>query len=412
MGVSVETGDVQETHRAGVAQGPTEKTVFSILLAVAFCHLLNDMMQSLVLALYPVLKAAFSLSFAEVGLITFTFQITASLLQPLVGLYTDRHPKPYLLACGTAASLIGLALVASAFSYPMLLAACALVGIGSAVFHPESSRVVRTAAGGRYGLAQSVFQVGGNSGQAIGPLMAAAIVIPRGQASLAWFCTAAVLGMLILARIGTWSRRRGIAAARRRAPPRAQRTYPRRTVVVSIMILGALMFSKAFYLASINSYLQFYLIDKFHLSVPTAQTYLFLFLAAIAIGTFAGGPLSDRFDRKYVIWFSILGVLPFTLLLPHANLFWTAVLLGLIGLILASTFPMILVYAQEMVPNKVGLVAGLFFGAAFGLGGLGAALLGVLADRTSINFVYSICAYLPAIGLLVAFLPNQRGRWR
>jgi FSR family fosmidomycin resistance protein-like MFS transporter len=410
--VSVQSGDLQETSHAPLARRQGEKTVFSVLLAISFCHLLNDMMQSLVPALYPILKSSFSLNFSEVGLITFTFQITASLLQPLVGLYTDHRPKPYLLACGMGVTLTGLALVALASSYLMLLVACALVGFGSAIFHPESSRVARAASGGRYGLAQSVFQVGGNSGQAIGPLMAAFIVIPHGQISVAWFCAAALLGMLILANIGTWSRRRAVAAATRRAPPRVEQQHTRRTVFISIAILSALTFSKAFYLASINSYLQFYLIDKFQVSVPTAQTYLFLFLGAIAIGTFGGGPISDRFDRKHVIWFSILGVFPFTMLLPYADLYWTGVLLVLIGLILASTFSMILVYAQELVPGKVGLVAGLFFGAAFGLGGLGAAVLGVLADMTSIGFVYSICAYLPAIGLLAAFLPSQRGRWR
>ena len=409
--MSVQIGDVQETTRAPVARMQAETTVFSILFAIAFCHLLNDMMQALIPAIYPILKSSFSLNFSEVGLITFTFQLSASLFQPLIGLYTDHHPKPYLLACGMGVTLTGLALIASASSYPMLLAACALVGLGSAIFHPESSRIARAASGGRFGLAQSVFQVGGNTGQAIGPLMAAAIIIPHGQTSVAWFCAAALLGMLILANIGTWSRRRG-AAAPRRAAARPERQHTRRTVVISIAILGALTFSKAFYLASINSYLQFYLIDKFQVSVPQAQTYLFLFLGAIAIGTFGGGPISDRFDRKYVIWFSILGVFPFTMLLPYADLYWTGVLLVLIGLILASTFSMILVYAQELVPGKVGLVAGLFFGAAFGLGGLGAAVLGVLADMTSIDFVYSVCAYLPAIGLLAAFLPNQRGDWR
>jgi FSR family fosmidomycin resistance protein-like MFS transporter len=411
--VSVQIGDVPETGRAPAMRMQAETTVFPILFAIAFSHLLNDMMQSLIPAIYPILKSSFSLNFTEVGLITLTFQVSASLFQPLVGLYTDRHPKPYLLACGMGATLAGLAMVAWASSYPMLLAACALVGIGSAIFHPESSRIARAASGGRYGLAQSVFQVGGNTGQAIGPLMAAAIIIPRGQTSVAWFCAAALLGMLILANIGTWSRRRAGATAVRRAAPRLEHQHTRRTVVVSIAILGALTFSKAFYLASINSYLQFYLIDKFQVSVTTAQTYLFLFLGAIAIGTFGGGPISDRFDRKYVIWFSVLGVFPFTMLLPYADLYWTGVLLVLIGLILASTFSMILVYAQELVPGNVGLVAGLFFGAAFGLGGLGAAILGVLADMTSIDFVYSVCAYLPAIGLLAAFLPNQRGsRWR
>ncbi|HWG04701.1 MAG TPA: MFS transporter [Beijerinckiaceae bacterium] len=389
-----------------------EQTVFPILFAVSFCHLLNDMMQSVVPALYPVFKTTYGLDFGQVGLITFTFQITASFLQPLVGLYTDRYPKPYLLASGMGFTLVGLALLASAWSYPVLLAACGLVGIGSSVFHPESSRVARTASGGRYGLAQSLFQVGGNTGQALGPLMAAAIVIPRGQSSVAWFCVAALAAMLILANVGSWTRQRLGQAKKRRAVTQAYHSLSRAKVMTTLVILGALMFSKAVYLASINSYLQFYLIDKFQLNVQSAQIYLFLFLAAVAAGTFGGGPIGDRFGRKYVIWFSILGVFPFTMLLPHANLFWTGVLLVMTGLILASAFSVILVYAQELLPGKVGLIAGLFFGLAFGLAGLGAAVLGVLADHTSIRFVYSVCAWLPGIGLLAAFLPNLHSRAR
>jgi FSR family fosmidomycin resistance protein-like MFS transporter len=384
-----------------------ESTTFVILVALSFSHLLNDMMQSLLPAIYPLLKTNFHLSFGQVGLITFTFQFTASLLQPVVGLYTDRRPMPFSLAAGMGFTLVGLLLLSSAGTFAMLLLAAGLVGLGSSVFHPESSRVARMASGGRHGMAQSLFQVGGNAGSAMGPLLAAFIVVPRGQGSVAWFSLAALLAMVVLLNIGRWYRAaRRRMAARPRGPAQAASTLSRRRIGLTIAILLTLIFSKYFYLASLNTYFTFYLIHKFGVSVQNAQIHLFLFLAAVAAGTFAGGPIGDRIGRKYVIWGSILGVLPFTLMLPHANLFWTGVLSVVIGMILASAFSAILVYAQELVPGKVGTVAGMFFGFAFGMGGLGAALLGVLADHTGIDFVYSVCAFLPALGLLTAFLPN------
>jgi FSR family fosmidomycin resistance protein-like MFS transporter len=384
-----------------------ESTTFVILVALSFSHLLNDMMQSLLPAIYPLLKTNFHLSFGQVGLITFTFQFTASLLQPVVGLYTDRRPMPFSLAAGMGFTLVGLLLLSSAGTFAMLLLAAGLVGLGSSVFHPESSRVARMASGGRHGMAQSLFQVGGNAGSAMGPLLAAFIVVPRGQGSVAWFSLAALLAMVVLLNVGRWYRAaRRRMAARPRGPAQAASTLSRRRIGLTIAILLTLIFSKYFYLASLNTYFTFYLIHKFGVSVQNAQIHLFLFLAAVAAGTFAGGPIGDRIGRKYVIWGSILGVLPFTLMLPHANLFWTGVLSVVIGMILASAFSAILVYAQELVPGKVGTVAGMFFGFAFGMGGLGAALLGVLADHTGIDFVYSVCAFLPALGLLTAFLPN------
>jgi MFS transporter, FSR family, fosmidomycin resistance protein len=384
------------------------RTTFSILAAISFCHLLNDMMQSLLPALYPMLKSSYALSFGEIGLLTFTYQVTASLLQPVIGLFTDRSPKPYSLAVGMGFTLVGLGLLAMAQSYYLLLLAAALVGTGSSVFHPESSRVARMASGGRHGLAQSVFQVGGNVGSAVGPLVAAFIVLPRGQSSVAWFCCAALLGMFVLFNVGHWYKEHGLA----RLKPRASGTTTthaapeRKTVILAIGVLLALIFSKYFYLASLSSYYTFYLISRFNVSIQTAQMFLFIFLAAVAVGTIVGGPLGDRIGRKYVIWGSILGVLPFTLLLPHANLVWTAVLTVPIGMILASAFPAIVVYAQELMPGKTGTVAGLFFGFAFGMGGVGAAVLGWFADRYSITAIYEVCAFLPIIGLLAAFLPS------
>ncbi len=377
---------------------------FIVLLALSFSHLLNDMMQSLIPALYPMLASTFRLNFAQVGLITLTFQLTASLLQPVVGMYTDRKPQPYSLAIGMAFTLMGLLLLAAASSFALVIAAAALVGMGSSVFHPESSRMARMASGGQHGLAQSVFQVGGNTGAALGPLLAAFVVLPRGQGSIAWFSLAALLAMTVLAAVGSWYRRRRRTAATVARDTRS--SLPSRTVAISIAVLIALIFSKFFYMASINTYYTFYLIHRFHVSVQAAQIYLFVFMAATAAGTLAGGPIGDRFGRKFVIWGSILGVLPFTLALPHANLFWTGVLTVPIGLILASAFSAIVVYAQELMPGKVGMVSGLFFGFAFGMGGLGAAVLGELADATSIDFVYRLCAFLPLIGLLTAFLPN------
>ena len=396
------------TPRAQTAEG----TVFAVLLAVSFCHLLNDMMQSLLPALYPMLKRNYHLDFGQIGLITLAFQLTASLLQPLVGLYTDRRPMPYSLAIGMGFTLTGLVLLSLAGSFPLLLLAAALVGVGSSVFHPESSRVARLASGGRYGLAQSVFQVGGNLGSSLGPLLAAFIVLPRGQTSIAWFSGAALLAMLVLAKVGGWYRRTGLAVARRGAGSAAVASaLSRKRVALTLVVLMALMFSKFLYLASISSYYTFYLITKFHVPVQSAQLYLFLFLGAVAAGTIIGGPIGDRVGRKYVIWCSILGVLPFTLLLPHVDLFWTAVLSVVIGVVLASAFSAIVVYAQELMPGNVGMIAGLFFGFAFGMGGLGAAALGQLADLTGIVTVFKICAFLPALGLLTGFLPNlETGR--
>jgi FSR family fosmidomycin resistance protein-like MFS transporter len=385
-----------------------EATTFVILVALSFSHLLNDMMQSLLPAIYPLLKTKFALSFGQIGLITFTFQLTASLLQPLVGLYTDRRPMPFSLAAGMGFTLCGLLLLAGAGTFPVLLLAAALIGMGSSVFHPESSRIARAASGGRHGMAQSLFQVGGQTGQALGPLLAAFVVVPRGQGSVAWFSLFALLAIVVLLNVGRWySAARKRMAARPRGAAHPASGLSHRRVMASIAILLALVFSKYFYLASLSTYYTFYLIHKFGVSIQTAQILLFVFLGAVAAGTFAGGPIGDRIGRKYVIWGSIMGVLPFTLMLPHANLFWTVVLTVPIGLILASAFSAILVYAQELMPGKVGTVSGMFFGFSFGMGGLGAALLGVLADHQGIEFVYGVCAFLPLLGLLTAFLPNM-----
>jgi FSR family fosmidomycin resistance protein-like MFS transporter len=395
--VSTATLPPRVTHDA-------ERTAFRILAAITFCHLLNDMMQSVVPAVYPILKASYHLDFSQIGMITAALQITSSLLQPLVGLYTDSHCKPYSLAVGMGFTLTGLLLLASAPSFPAILAAVAIVGVGSAVFHPESSRIARLASGGQHGFGQSLFQVGGNAGSATGPLLAAFIVLPKGQHSIAWFSILAVIAIYVLIQVGTWYKNHHPTPTKRESSRHS--TLPRRKVVLALAVLVALIFSKYIYLVSLTSYYTFYLISKFHVSVQTAQIDLFLFLGAVAAGTFAGGPIGDRIGRKYVIWCSILGVLPFSLALPFANLFWTAVLTVIIGLILASAFSAILVYAQELVPGRVGTISGLFFGLAFGVAGIGAALLGRLADATSITFVYQLCAFLPAIGLLTAFLPN------
>ncbi|KAA1015831.1 MFS transporter [Paraburkholderia panacisoli] len=385
-----------------------QRTVYSVLGAISFSHLLNDMIQSLILAIYPMLKDNFSLSFGQIGLITLTYQITASLLQPLVGIYTDKHPKPYSLPVGMGFTLAGLLLMSIAPSFGVLLVAAALVGCGSSVFHPESSRVARMASGGRHGLAQSLFQVGGNAGSSLGPLLAALIVIPHGQRSIAWFSAAALAAIVVLTQIGRWYKQHpSVKKARGQV---AHATLSRNKVMLAMGVLILLVFSKYFYLASINSYFTFYLIDKFHLTVQAAQIHLFVFLAAVAAGTVIGGPIGDKIGRKYVIWVSILGVAPFTLLLPYANLFWTGVLTVIIGVVLASAFSAILVYAQELIPGKVGMVAGLFFGFAFGLGGIGAAVLGQLADATSIAFVYKVCSFLPLIGVLTVLLPDVEGK--
>jgi FSR family fosmidomycin resistance protein-like MFS transporter len=382
-----------------------EKTALVVLLSVSFSHMLNDMMQSLLPSIYPILKHQYALSFFEIGLITWTFQITASLLQPVVGLVTDKKPQPYALPLGMGCTLVGLLLLGFASSYLALLLAAAVVGMGSSVFHPESSRVARLASGGRHGLAQSIFQVGGNLGASIGPLIAAFIVTPHGQTSVAWFAFAALLAMMVLFGVANWyqtHRRARVARKMDYVPPQLSK----RQVVWALLVLLALMFSKFFYTQSIVSYYTFYLIDHFHVSLQTSQILLFVYLGAFAAGTLAGGPIGDIVGRKRVIWTSILGPLPFTLLLPHVGLTLTVVLTVAIGLILSSGFSAILVYAQELMPGRVGTVAGLFFGLAFGMGGVGAAVLGEVADRTSIEFVYSLCAFLPTLGLLTVFLPN------
>jgi FSR family fosmidomycin resistance protein-like MFS transporter len=386
-----------------------QKTFFVVLAAISFCHLLNDMMQSLIVAIYPNLQKTLHLNLAQFGLISLTFQVTASLLQPFVGIFTDKHPQPFSLPVGMGFTLSGMLVLSQASSFGMLLVGGALVGIGSSVFHPESSRIARIASGGKHGLAQSLFQVGGNGGSSLGPLLAAAVVTPYGQSSVAWFAPAAVLGIMILLRVGTWYKTHHAARkASRQHELGHYRNLSRKTIWLSIAVLVGLMFSKFFYLASISNYYTFYLIGKFSVSVATSQRYLFVFLFAAAVGTILGGPIGDRLGRRLVIWVSILGVLPFTLLLPHLNLFWTGVVSVPIGLIIASAFSAIVVYAQDLLPGRVGMVSGIFFGLAFGLGGIGAATLGWVADRTSIEYVYQLCAYLPAIGLLTALLPNLK----
>jgi FSR family fosmidomycin resistance protein-like MFS transporter len=408
--------DGQGEHRVSEATATADtdsaqRTAFTVLAAISFCHLLNDMMQSLLPALYPMLKDSLRLDFGQIGLITLAFQLTASLLQPLVGSVTDRRPLPYSLAVGMGFTLVGLVLLSVAPSFPILLLAAALIGMGSSVFHPESSRVARLASGGRHGLAQSLFQVGGNVGSAIGPLLAAFIVLPLGQSSVAWFSLTALLAIVLLSNVGSWYRRNRVVR-HPRGHAGAGHGLTGRQVGIALAVLLVLMFSKFFYLASLTSYFTFYLIERFGVSVQNAQLHLFLFLGAAAAGTFLGGPLGDRFGRKWVIWISILGVLPFTLVLPYADLFWTSVLTVPIGLILASAFSAIVVYAQELMPGRVGMIAGLFFGFAFGLGGVGAAVLGEVADLTSIGLVYKLCSVLPALGILTILLPDLESRRR
>jgi MFS transporter, FSR family, fosmidomycin resistance protein len=385
-----------------------ESTAFKVLGAIGFSHLLNDMIQSLIPAIYPLLKDSLALNFTQIGLITLTFQITASLLQPMVGLYTDHHPQPYSLSVGIGCSLIGLLILSVAPSYGILLIAAAMIGTGSSIFHPESSRVARMASGGRYGLAQSIFQVGGNAGSALGPLSAALLVIPLGQHSIAWFSLVAVLAMVVLWKVGGWYKRQQANVKQSKRALMSERVLPYRTMIRSVIVLLALLFSKNFYTASITSYYMFYLITKFHLSVQSAQLHLFVFLSAVVIGTLLGGHIGDRIGRKQVIWVSILGVAPFALILPYTNLTWTGPLIFIIGFIMASAFPAIIVFAQELLPGKIGMVSGLFYGFAFGMGGIGAAVLGKLADLHGIEYVYQICAYLPLIGLLAVFLPDIR----
>jgi FSR family fosmidomycin resistance protein-like MFS transporter len=401
---------MEKTITADSAAAPAvaqAQTRFKVLGALSFSHFLNDMMQSLIVSIYPLLKGEFHLSFVQIGVITLTYQMCASILQPLIGLYTDKHPKPYSLSVGMGFTLIGIVTLAFAPNYASVLGAAALIGAGSSIFHPESSRIARLASGGRHGLAQSIFQVGGNTGSAMGPLLAAWIIIPHGQASLAWFALAALLAIAVLANVGAWYKRRhldGTGGAKSR--PSVAVLLPVRKVAWSIGILVVLIFSKYFYIASISSYYSFYLIEKFKVSVQSAQVHLFIFLLAMALGTLLGGPIGDRIGRKRVIWVSILGIAPFTLILPYVDLLWTGILTFVIGLILSSAFSAIVVFAQELMPGKVGAVSGLFFGFAFGIGGIGAAVLGALADRHGIEFVYRICAYLPLLGMVAAFLPN------
>ena len=383
------------------------RTAFTVLAAISFCHFLNDMMQALLPAMYPMLKQDFGLDFGQVGLITFTFQLAASLLQPVIGHYTDHRPQPYSLMAGMTFTLTGLILLSAAGSFPMVLLSAGMVGLGSAVFHPESSRVARMASGGQHGLAQSLFQVGGNAGSAVGPLAAAFIVLPRGQRSVAWFSLAALLAIVVLWRVGGWYGRRRASVAGAAAVRGPTRTpVPVGQVRVALAVLIVLVFSKYIYLASLTSYYTFYLIHRFGVSVQTAQLHLFWFLGAVAAGTIIGGPVGDRIGRKRVIWVSILGVLPFTLALPYVGLMWSGVLSVIIGIVIASAFSAILVYAQELLPGRVGMISGLFFGLAFGIAGIGAAVLGRLADATSIEYVYHLCSYLPALGLLTGFLPD------
>ena len=393
-----------------------DSTTFAVILSLSFCHLLNDMMQSLVPALYPILKDNYALSFSQVGFITLAFQFTASMLQPVVGMYTDRKPQPYSLMVGMGFTLVGLLMMSRAHSYPMILVSAALIGMGSSVFHPEASRVARMAAGGRYGLAQSLFQVGGNLGQASGPLLAAFIVVPRGQQSIVWFCAAALVAMTVLFQIGHWYRARRpatqpvVRSKGGASGTTASHGLSRTRVIVTVGLLVMLLFSKNVYQASLGSYYTFYLMSKFHLSVQAAQFYLFAFMIGIVMGTLMGGWVGDKIGRIPVIWFSILGALPVALILPHANLFWTGVLAVTVAMIMASAFPAILVYAQELMPGRVGLVGGMFFGFSFGLGGLGAAVLGEIADLTSIDTVYRVTPFLLCLGLLTAFLPRQPGK--
>jgi FSR family fosmidomycin resistance protein-like MFS transporter len=385
-----------------------EQTVYPILFALSFSHLLNDTIQSLIPAIYPVIKSNYHLNFTQIGLTTLTFQLTASLFQPFVGSYTDRKPQPYSLAMGMGFTLCGLVSLSLSTHFYTILMSVALVGTGSSIFHPEASRMASAASGGKRGLAQSVFQLGGNAGSSLGPLLAAWIIVPHGQISIIWFSFIALLAIVVLTIVGNWYKGYIISMKERVKAGLGSTTsqLSRKRVIFSVAILLVLIFSKYFYMASLTSYFTFYLITKFHVGVQTSQIYLFVFLFSVAAGTLLGGPIGDKIGRKYVIWASILGTAPFALLLPHANLFWTGILIVPIGVILASAFSAILVYAQELIPGKVGLVSGLFFGFAFGMGGIGSALLGRLADHNGIIYVFSVCAFLPLIGLLTGFLPN------
>ncbi|MCX7080470.1 MAG: MFS transporter [Pseudomonas sp.] len=399
--------NLQTSASPASAAPQTSPLVMRIIGAVALAHLINDLIQAVLPSIYPMLKANYGLTFTQVGLITLTFQLTASLLQPWVGYYTDRHPKPYLLPLGMVSTLIGILMLSQVGSFPLILLASALIGIGSSTFHPEASRVARLASGGRYGLAQSTFQVGGNAGSAFGPLLAAAIIIPFGQGNVAWFGLFAVFALGVLYAISRWYANH-LNLFKLKQGQAATHGLSKGRVLSALVVLGLLVFSKYFYMASFTSYFTFYLIEKFDLSVASSQLHLFLFLGAVAAGTFFGGPIGDKIGRKAVIWFSILGVAPFTLLLPHVDLFWTSVLSVVIGFILASAFSAIVVYAQELVPGNVGMIAGVFFGLMFGFGGIGAALLGHLADLHGIEYVYMLCSFLPLFGVLAIFLPGTK----
>ena len=384
-----------------------QETVYPILFSIAFAHLVNDLLQAVIPATYPILKENFNLTFTQIGLITLAYQLAASLLQPLVGLYTDKRPKPFSQIFGMVFTSVGIVCLSYASGFSMIIISVVLVGIGSSIFHPEASRISFLASGGRRGLAQSIFQLGGNAGTALGPLLVALIVVPNAQHYIIWFLAAAVVGLLILSRIAIWYQNHLSLRSNKKAVIDLP-NISQNKIILSVLILMVLIFSKFFYMASMSSYFTFYLMEKFNLSVQDSQFYLVLFLASCAIGTLIGGPLGDKFGRKYVIWFSVLGAAPFTLLLPHVDLFWTGVLSVLIGTIISSAFPAILVYAQELLPKKLGMVSGLFYGFAFGMGGLGSALLGNLADHTSITYVYYLCAYLPLIGIIALFLPNLK----
>ncbi|MDR6816499.1 FSR family fosmidomycin resistance protein-like MFS transporter [Neorhizobium sp. 2083] len=390
-----------------IAPVSAEATVLPIILAVSFCHMINDIMQSMISAIYPMLKTDYALDFWQIGILTLAFQCTASLLQPVIGIVTDKKPFPYSLPVGMGSTFIGLFMLANAHSYMMLVISASLIGIGSAVFHPESSRVARLASGGRYGMAQSVFQVGGNFGQSIGPLLAAFIVVPNGQGSVAWVSVGALFGIVILTGVARWYKAHMLANQGRKRALKAH-NLSRRTVTLALIVLTILTFSKNAYMASISSYYTFFVIERFQVTVPQSQVMLFIFLGAVALGTVIGGLVGDKFGSKVVIWFSILGVLPFTLAMPYANLPVTIALSAIIGFIMASSFPAIVVMAQELVPGRVGMIAGIFFGIAFGIGGIAAAVLGVFADQYGITFVYNVCAFLPALGLLTIFLPGKK----
>ncbi len=398
------------SNRSNSSKTPEQQAVVAILIAISFCHLINDMLQSLIFAIYPILKNSFSLSFTQIGLIGFVYQCTASLLQPIVGQYTDRNHKPYSLVVGMSCTLIGLLLLAFSSNFFAILIAVSIIGTGSSIFHPEASRIARMAGRGRHGIAQSFFQVGGNFGTAIGPLLAAFIILPQGQETIAWFCIAAFFGMVLLSHIGSWYKKAHLANKAKAKQQIPSQVLPKNVVIFSLFILVALIFSKFFYQESIKSYYTFYLIHTFNVSIQTAQILLFSFLLANVIGVLLGGILGDKYGRKLIIWFSILGSLPFTLALPYCNLIWTEIFIFIIGLIMSSAFSAILVYAQELIPGRVGMISGLFFGIGFGFAGIAAALLGKIADISGISFVYQICSFLPIIGLLTYFLPDVEKR--